>query len=349
MSSHPKTDTHGWIIVTVLISRMDSRVAMQNLIVRKLLPAAMTLPAPLQRRLETMAAEFLNPEHAGMLDFSSPVGEPALTAPDSISWLIFKNPLVLFIGGITAVILELAEPRVRAGVWNHTTFRSDPIRRIQRTGFAAMITVYGPRSEAETLIARVRRIHAAIHGMTPDAIAYRADDPQLLAWVHATASFGFLEAYKAYVHRLSPQECDRCFAEGVRSARMYGAETVPASQAEMTALFEKMTGTLESSPVLLEFLDIMERTSLLPYPFNRMQRMLVKAAVAILPTSVHEQLGLKERWRLGSWERPLIAQLGILADRTMIRSSPAIQACRRMGLADDYLYSRAAARFSGKN
>ena len=52
---------------------------------------------------------------------------------DSVSWRVFKNPLSLFIGGVAAVIMELAEPRVRTGVWEHTTFRLDPIRRLRRT------------------------------------------------------------------------------------------------------------------------------------------------------------------------------------------------------------------------
>jgi uncharacterized protein (DUF2236 family) len=317
---------------------MNSQISMQSFIALKLFPAVMTLPSPLQRRLETAAANLINPDRSCTVDFATPIGEPALSSPDSISWLIFKNPLALFVGGIAAVLLELGEPRVRAGVWNHTSFKSDPLRRIQRTGFAAMITVYGPRNKAETLIARVRRIHAAIGGATPDGQTYRADDPRLLAWVHATASFGFLEAYNAYVRRLSPEDCNRYFADGVTSALMYGAEGTPASQAEMAALFKKMTGTLDSSPVLLEFLDIMERTSVLPSPFNRMQGMLVKAAVGILPPLVQEQLGLKERWSLSSWERHVIAGLGMFADRILIRSTPAVQACRRMGLADDYLY-----------
>jgi hypothetical protein len=55
-------------------------------------------------------------------------------SPDSISWRVFKNPLSLFIGGAAAVIMELAEPRVRTGVWEHTAFRVDPIRRLRRTG-----------------------------------------------------------------------------------------------------------------------------------------------------------------------------------------------------------------------
>ena len=41
-------------------------------------------------------------------DFRAPMGEPALAAPDSLTWRIFKNPVALFAGGIAAVILELA-------------------------------------------------------------------------------------------------------------------------------------------------------------------------------------------------------------------------------------------------
>jgi uncharacterized protein (DUF2236 family) len=76
-------------------------------------------------------------------DFLQPPGEAALVSADSVSWRVFKNPLSLFIGGVAAVIMELAEPRVRTGVWEHTTFRINPIGRLQRTGFAAMVTIYG--------------------------------------------------------------------------------------------------------------------------------------------------------------------------------------------------------------
>jgi len=93
---------------------------------------------------------------------------------------VFKNPLSLFIGGVAAVIMELAEPRVRTGVWEHTTFRVHPVRRLRRTGLAAMITVYAARSKAEATIARVRRMHDRIAGLTPTGKAYHANDPELL-------------------------------------------------------------------------------------------------------------------------------------------------------------------------
>ncbi len=119
------------------------------------------LPWPLQSSLEAMARVLLEPGDRSSIDFSRPVGEAALVSPDSVSWRVFKNPLSLFIGGVTAVIMELAEPRVRTGVWEHTTFRLDPIRRLRRTGLAAMVTIYGARSTAESMIARIRRMHEA--------------------------------------------------------------------------------------------------------------------------------------------------------------------------------------------
>ena len=110
------------------------------------------------RVLPTEAATraLLEPSDRSHIDFSRPTGEPALVSPDSVSWRVFKNPLSLFIGGVAAVIMELAEPRVRTGLWEHTTFRRNPIQRLRKTGLAAMVTIYGARSTAEPMIARVR-------------------------------------------------------------------------------------------------------------------------------------------------------------------------------------------------
>src|SRR6185436_11581104 len=96
------------------------------------------------------------------IDFRKPPGEPALAAHDSLTWRIYKNPVALFAGGVSAVILELAEPRVRSGVWEHTTFKTDPVARMKRTGMAAMVTVYAPADVARRMIAGVVRAHGRI-------------------------------------------------------------------------------------------------------------------------------------------------------------------------------------------
>ena len=276
------------------------------------------------------------------VDFTAPVGEPALSGPDSVAWQVFKNPVALFIGGVTAVVLELAEPRVRTGVWDHTTFRTDPMARMQRTGLATMVTVYGARSVAERMISGVGRMHARVHGRTPAGEAYRADDPELLTWVHATANFGFLEAYATYVRPVSDAERDRYYGEGVEAARLYGAVDAPASQAEMSACFDAVFPRLERSPIVLEFLDIMRSAPIAPWPLRWLQWMLVRAAIDLVPRRVRAVLGLDERWGLAAYERPVVSLLGRGADRLMIPGSPAVLACRRLGLPGNYLYRRAA-------
>ena len=68
--------------------------------------------AALVRRGEEMLQPILDPLDRPMeLSFSQPAGEAALVSPNSVSWRVFKNPLSLFIGGVTAVTMELAEPR----------------------------------------------------------------------------------------------------------------------------------------------------------------------------------------------------------------------------------------------
>ena len=296
----------------------------------------------MQRWIDGFARAWLEAPDIPPVDFTQPHGEEALVGPRSVSWRVFKNPVALFVGGVAAVILELAEPRVRTGVWEHSSFRNDPVRRLQRTGLAAMVTVYGARSVAERMIAGVVRRHGAVAGTVPGGGAYHAGDPALLAWVHATAAFGFAEAYHRYARPLGREEFDQFYAEGVPAARLYGALHAPASGAGLRALFTVMRGRLEPSPIIFEFLDIMRAAPVFPAPLRPVQRMLVRAAVETVPGWVRERLGLTAAhgfhgWGLRGWE-PLVRRLGSLSDRIVLRSGPAAQSCLRLGLPADYLY-----------
>ena len=284
----------------------------------------------LRSRLEKLFQDQLHGGSDGPApDFTQPVGEPALSPADSVSWIVFGNPVSLFIGGITAVLLELAEPMVRSGVWDHTTFRTDPLKRMRRTGLAAMVTVYGARSVAERMIAAVRRMHDRVQGITPAGIPYQANDPELLRWVHATAAFGFLEAYHSYVRPVSPADRDRFYAEGEPVARLYGAHSAPASEEELQQLFDSMTPRLEQSEIIFEFLDIIRDLPLLPPPLRPMNHLFVRASIQLLPPPIRETLGLQsEGLPIGA--ASAIRVLGKLADRLDLHSSPASQARRRV-------------------
>ena len=285
---------------------------------------------PLQRRL----ARLIYPPGTHADDFLQPPGEAALLAADSMSWRVFRNPVAMFVGGVTAVLLELAEPRVRSGVWEHTTFREQPLLRMQRTGYAAMMTVFGARSRAEAMIRRINAGHARIAGCTPAGVPYTADDVELLTWVHATATFGFLQAYAACVRPVASAGRDAFYAENQPSARLYGVHAPPASERELQALFERMHPRLEPSEVVLEFLAIMRTVPLLPVPLRAAQRLLIAAAVQTLPPALRDRLGLDgPGWRLAPWQWRLVRALGRTADHLSLPTLPAQLARRRLGRA----------------
>jgi len=298
--------------------------------------------------LDTAARDLIQAPGVPAVDFSQPRGEPALAPADSVSWQVFKNPVTLFIGGVAAVILELAEPAVRSGVWEHTTFRSDPGLRLRRTGMAAMVTVYGARSIAEPMIAGVVRRHDKVRGTTPAGEAYHANDVGLLTWVQATAGWGFAEAFSRYARRLDRSALDRFYAEGAPAARLYGAVDMPTTEEGVRALFEAMKPRLEPSPIVFEFLEIMRTAPVFPPALRPFQRLLVRAAVDMAPGWVRERLGLTADHGLSGWQRWLVRRAGALADRVILPSSPAVQSCRRLGLPDDYLYSAASGAGSAR-
>jgi len=271
--------------------------------------------------------ELLRPPQGMEFDFSQPAGEPALAPLDGVTWRVFANPVSLFIGGVTAVLLELAEPSVRSGVWDHSSFQRDPGLRLRRTGYAAMMTVYGPRSAAEQLIARVVRMHGHVRGSTPGGLAYQANDPRLLDWVQATAVFGFTEAYHRYAQPLSAHEKDMAFIESASSARLYGATGLPHAWAEWETLLAATA--LEGSAILADFLEIMRTAAILPTPLRPLQRLLVRAAVDITPEPVRSLPQLQGHGlRFG--EAALVRTLARSAAFLPLGDMPPAQAARRL-------------------
>jgi uncharacterized protein (DUF2236 family) len=297
------------------------------------------LPFCVQRRLDAATSAFFSPQTGRMIDFTRPVGEQALLSPDSLSWRICKNPIAMLVGGVAAVILELAEPSVRTGVWEHSSFRKDPMGRLQRTGLAAMTTVYGARSIALPMIAGVVRMHGKIAGATPAGVPYTANDTRLLTWVQATAAFGFAEAYSRYVDPLGSPEFDALYREGAPASRLYGALDAPRSNAELQSLFDSMRNRLEPSPVIFQFMQIMSRTPAFPRSLRWMQPMLVRAAVDLIPESIRECLGLTSYYGLRPREKWIVNLAGSLADRIVLGESPAALSCCRLGLPITHLYA----------
>ncbi|MFM5886003.1 MAG: oxygenase MpaB family protein [Novosphingobium sp.] len=277
-------------------------------------------------------------------DYSQPAGTPALLDPGSVAWQVYKNQIALAIGGVAAVLMEFADPRIRSGVWDHSIYRFDPIGRSQRTGYAAMIGVYGPQDAARRVIAGVNRMHAKVAGETPDGTAYTATDPELLDWVSATAGYGFLTAYHHFVRPLSEADQTRFFREGAPVAELYGVQNKPGSRADFMAMMERLAPRFEPHPINREFLAIIQSGQAAPTVPRFLHRALARAAVSILPPLIRDRLELGRDFDLGLRDRIAVRLVAQLAERKHDPASPPAQASVRLGLPSNFLYRKAAER-----
>jgi uncharacterized protein (DUF2236 family) len=85
----------------------------------------------------------------------------------------------------------------------------------------------------------------------------------------------------------------------------------------------------------------MRSAPILPLLLRPAQDLLVRAGVDLTPSWVRTILGLNGHG-LHSWEAGVVRliawQAGAFANRVVLASSPAVQACGRMRLPVDYLY-----------
>lgn len=272
------------------------------------------------------------------VDFRNPQGEPAGLDPDSMHWRVYKNPVAMAVGGVAAVLLEFADARIRSGVWDHSTYKQDPIGRSKRTGTAAMVGVFGPKRAAERVIQGVTNMHARVNGNTPKGDAYRALDPELLDWVSATAAWGFLTAYDTFVERVSEADKTRYYVEAAPGAKLYGVQNSPMSSADFFAMMNRLVNRFEPHPINEEFLDIVMSGKAAPDTPKYFSRAMVRASVSLLPPIVRQKLALGPKYDFSAIDRMVVKTLGGYLNRKPIPGSPPCDASLRIGLPANFLY-----------
>ena len=86
------------------------------------------------------------------------------------------------------------------------------------------------------------------------------------------------------------------------------------------------------------FLRIMREVPAFPVQLRWMQRLLVRAAVDILPAWMRECLGVTAQYGLRPGERMIVRLAGAVSDRIILPAGPAAQSCLRLGLPITYLH-----------
>jgi uncharacterized protein (DUF2236 family) len=185
-------------------------------------------------------------------------GDPGLTGgPGSISWEINGDIAAVGLAGAGAVIMEVLHPSVMAGVAQQSSYRTDPLGRARNTLGYVLRTTFGSTPAATQVIERVKRIHSHVHGTRPDGIAYRALDPELIAWVHTCIPWAIMTAFDRYRRPLSDAEKDRYLAEQAVVGRMGGADEVPETVADLRDYVEDMRPRMAFTEQTREFVDFL--------------------------------------------------------------------------------------------
>jgi uncharacterized protein (DUF2236 family) len=146
----------------------------------------------------------------------------------SMSWQIGSEAFVNM-GGGRAVLMQLAHPLVATAVMEHSRYMTDPIGRAENTFMLGQMLVFGSTRTAREAARIINHLHAHVHGVLKATAGdynagtmYKALDPELLLWVHATIVDTMLLLYPMFVKPLSWQEQNTFYQESKQIARLLG-------------------------------------------------------------------------------------------------------------------------------
>jgi uncharacterized protein (DUF2236 family) len=238
-------------------------------------------------------------------------GIAGLYGPASEAWRLNREAMLLLGAGPRALLLQLAHPLVAAGVADHSDFRSDPWRRLRATLRSYLAIVYGTTTMARAEIRRLNELHRTIEGH-----GYRARDPELSLWVHATLVDTTIVAHDAWIEPLDRDRRARYYAETLPIGRAFGvpANLLPADLATFETYVDGMLGPggpVRVSAVARELADAVLHPPLGPViPVlaglpSALYAWTLWPAIGLLPDGVRDEYDL--RW--GPFEQAIAAWL----------------------------------------
>ena len=274
--------------------------------------AAGRLIAPVARQVlrSGLASMFRDPD-AGDAPLATP-GDAGWFGPDSVTWRVHADAS-MFVAGIAALAFQSLHPLAMAGVMDHSDFGRDPIGRLRRTASFVGVTAYGTSADTAGACAVVRAVHDRVVGQTPDGRPYRANDPDLLDWVHVTEFATFAAAHRRYgANPMDRHDLDRYVAEVARVGSELGVPSPPRSWAELDEHLERhrpVAAVGSQARAAWQFLE----DPPLPAPVRAAWPVLFRGAMACLPPWATELWGVS---------RPTIAERA--ACRAAVRSLGAV-------------------------
>jgi uncharacterized protein (DUF2236 family) len=244
-------------------------------------------------------------------------GDPGLFGPGSVAWRV-NGEAALILAGPRALLMQIADPLVAAGVARHSGFPAGAYRRLASTMEAMLAISFGDSEQAREAADRVTAVHRAVSGRSASGAAYSALDPPLLAWVWATLVDSALVAYRRFVGRLADAEQEAYVLEMHRLAVAMRTpeEVLPPSLEAFRTMVGETAARLEVSEDARRLVPAI-LTPPMPLPLRPLAFAQRQVTVGLLPPALRAAYGL-------SWDPLREAGLGAsaLALRTALRLTP---------------------------
>jgi uncharacterized protein (DUF2236 family) len=195
-----------------------------------------------------------------------------------------------------ALVMEVAHPKVGAGVDDHSQFRRIPLRRLSATMDAAVRLVFGDSDVAAAAAQQIYRLHDRINGTVADSgEAYTAHDAALLLWVWATLVDATELGYTRWVRPLPADQADALYTDLRAFGRFFGIpdDLLPADRDAFAAYYESVLAspdlgsTATSHRLVRDILSVPSK--MVPDGLLRPFRVL---AVGLLDPRLRDRLGL---------------------------------------------------------
>lgn len=222
--------------------------------------------------------------------------DEAYFALDSVARIIHGDLPPMLVGGLGSLFIQMLHPHTMAGVAQHSRYREDPLGRLLQTANFIGFTTYGTRAQAYASIERVLAVHQAVRGVADDGTPYYANDPHLLAWVHAAETSMFLAGYLRYGGiRLSDADADRYVNEMAQLARDLGMVDPPTTVDELEATIQRFRPELRLIPDGAIARDFVVRGVQGTTIRRSVNWLLVRSSFALMKPWELELLGVKHR------------------------------------------------------
>ena len=269
--------------------------------------------APLARAYERSVPE--RPADAGLF------------GPRSLVWRVHRDR-TFPLAGMRSLMIQALHPLAMAGVADHSDWRRDPFGRLAATSGYVLTVTYGDTAAANAAAARVRAVHTHVRGTDGvTGLAYSAEDPDLLLWVHAGMVDSIVHVVQRYGRGLDAAEADRYVAEMVPFAEIVGvpAERVPASVNALRTYIESVD-LRQATPAARDAIGVVLDPPTLAADLRDLWHDLGQVAIGTLPGWAREMYGFAEP-SAESMEREPVRQL-IGAVDLMFESLPGVLEAR---------------------